>query len=71
MAAVGKKDDLQDARIPKFDVINYHTWIEQIRAECVLRPGASKVLAKESLNPIEKFQLIYPAEYDLIAPGCK
>ena len=44
MAAAAKSAKLEDARVPIFDDQKYDTWLELLRATCMLNTEASHVL---------------------------
>ena len=62
---------LVDKKVPLFDVKEFGKWLEQIKAECYLRPYAGKVLSTVTKDPATEFKLLYPYEYAKIAADKK
>ena len=62
---------LVDKKVPLFDVKEFGKWLEQIKAECYLRPYAGKILSDALDDPATQFKQLYPVEYSRIPEDCR
>ena len=54
---------LVDKKVPLFNKKLFGKWLDQIKAECYLKPQASMVLSGVIKDPATQFALLYPDEY--------
>ena len=69
--AANSNSGLVDKKVTLFDVKKFGKWLEQIKAECYLRPKAGKILSSVLKGPATQFQQLYPAEYARIPVDAK